>query len=148
MAVTPGMAQLSEQLHTNQTLRAQYQANPAQAVAPFDLTSHERDAVVTKDCDDLVAIGLAANQSQLPTVLGCGGAAGIPPDLLKQIIDALKGLLTPIREVPKRLPDRPDLPFPGFRRRPPRPDPRPGPRPPGPTPGPDPPKPDRPGREG
>jgi hypothetical protein len=145
MAFSPGMGQLFEQLRSNQTLREQFEQSPAQAVAPFELTPHERDAVVTRDCDDLVAIGLAPRQSALPSVLDCGGGPQIPQSVLDAIRDRLSTVLGPVRDVPGRLPN---LPIPGLRPRPPRPEPRPGPDPPGPTPGPDPPKPDRPGPGG
>lgn len=141
MAVTDDMALLMNRLRSDAATRAAFAQNPGQAVAGYDLTPHERDAVVTKDCGDLVALGLAPNTSGLPDVLGCP-QVGSP--IAPGVIDRIRDVIRPIRD---RLPIPDRIPLPPFRRPvPPRPpEPRPSPRP---TPGPDPPGPDRPGGGG
>jgi hypothetical protein len=143
MPVTDDLVQLLDRLRTDQTLIAQFRANPGTAIQDFEITAHERDAVVTRDLDDFVALGVVASIWDLPEVL-TGPRPGGP---LRGILDRLKALLKGIlrrRRVPQRpIPPRPRPmpdPPPGTRPRP-MPDPAPGPRP-RPTPGPDPPRPD------
>jgi hypothetical protein len=139
------MALLFDRLHNHVPTQNAFLADAKQAIEAFDLTAHERDAVLTRDCDDLVAIGLAQTTAGLPDVLGCPGVPQLSNDILERLRRVLAEVVQPLRRIPERLPD---LPVPGFPRRPvpPRPEPRPGPDPPGPTPGPDPPGPDGPGR--
>jgi Aromatic-ring-opening dioxygenase LigAB, LigA subunit len=140
MAYTTALGQLVQQLHTDTTLQNAFAANPSAVAGDFDLTSHEHDAVVTRDCNDLVALGVANSISALPDVMCPDRAPTTGPG---SVIDRLR------RELGSRLPsifDRIPRPRPpGPRPRPPEPGPFPGPNPqprPGPTPGPDPPGPD------
>ena len=152
-AVTDHLELLLAELHTNQALRAEFATNPANAIAPFNLTSHERHAVLKRDCDDLLVLEVAASNGDLPDLLGCPGSGGGGPldlsDLLDSVRDRLAGLLDRVpgldRPIPPKPQPEPGPSPPGPR---PRPTPRPGPRP-GPTPGPDPPGPDirRPSRD-
>ena len=150
--VTAHLGLLLDELQTNQALRTDFVANPANAIAPFQLTAHERHAVLKRDCDDFVALGVVSTTADLPDVLGCpdggGGGGGVDiSDLLdairarlEGILDRVPGLDRPIPPIPP--PDPGPIPPPGPGPLPgPRPTPRPGPRP-GPTPGPDPPGPD------
>ena len=123
-AVSDHLELLFEQLETNQTLRAEFVANPANAIAPFELTAHERHAVLKHDCDDFIALGMASSNAGLPSVLGCGGGGGRPSiaELIAAIRARLAALLRQRPKVPDR--DRPIPPQPG-------PDPPPGPRRPG-----------------
>ena len=155
MPHTDHLELLLSELRTNETLRAAFVANPSNAITPFELTSHERHAILVRDCEDFVALGTVSSTDDLPDVMGCpgggGGGGGVDiSDLLDAIRGRLEGLLewVPRPGIPGRgpVPPKPDpepepRPTPG-----PRP-PRPGPRPPrpGPTPGPDPPGPDDPG---
>ncbi|HEX8742908.1 MAG TPA: hypothetical protein VF712_07225 [Thermoleophilaceae bacterium] len=144
MAVSSDMGLLFERLRNDPVTQAEFEQNRAQATAGYQLTTHERDAVMTSDCDDLVALGLAGNVASLPASLECPEPSRptIAPGLIDRITGAVADVIRPIRDrVP--LPDRLDLPRPFRRRPPPPPQPRPGPRPPRPTPGPDPPPPDR-----
>ena len=140
--ITDHMELVLDQLRTNSAFQADFQDNPADALTPFDLTTHERDALVTRDCDDLKALGL----TNLPSVLGCpqGGGFGRLAELIAALRERLKKLLD-------RGPDIPDLDQPVPPPPPPEPEPIPPPGPgplPRPTPGPDPPGPDRPGPGG
>jgi hypothetical protein len=69
VSVTDDLGTLLQQLHTSSTLQNAYRSNPAQAVQAFDLTAHERDAVVSKDLDDFVALGVVQTIWQLPAVM-------------------------------------------------------------------------------
>jgi len=144
MAVTDDMTLLFQRLRNHQPTKDAFAANRAAAIAEYDLTPHERDAVLENDCGDLVALGLASNTGGLPDVLGCPEfqRPRLDPSIADRIAGALADALKPLRRIP--FPGRFELPNP-FRRRPvpPRP-PEPGPHP-QPGPGPDPPKPDRPG---
>jgi hypothetical protein len=129
------MQLLFDRLRNQPAVQNAYRANPSQAVSGYGITEHERDAVVTKDLDDLVAIGLAASIEELPEVVrgtrAPGSIAGGSWLLrqLERVRQAMRGLRTG-----GPTPGRPDIP---------KPEPRPIPRP-GPLPGPDPPGPDPP----
>jgi hypothetical protein len=131
-AVTDHLTLLLSELHGNPTLRADFVSNPANAIAPFQLTPHERHAVLKRDCDDFVALEVVDSTGDLPDLFGCpGGGGGGLQDLLEAIRARLEGLL-------ERRPPRPDIGDPPL---PPQPGPDPGPFPPpgpGPLPGPDP----------
>ena len=133
-----------DQLKNNQALITAFEANAANAIAPFTLTSHERNAFVRRASSDFVQLGVVDTVSQLPVVLGGGGGGGsshgrheLPAGVLERIRDIVAGLINrfprpPIRfPIPRPRPGTPPGPVPG----------PPGPDPPGPTPGPDPPKP-------
>lgn len=145
-AVTDHLDLLLSELRTNQALRADFVANPANAIAPFQLTSHERHAVLRRDCDDFVALEAVSSTDDLPDLFGCPGGGGGQIDLsdlldslrdrLEGLLDRIPGLDRPIPPIPEPEPGPFPPPGPG-----PLPDPRPQPRP-GPTPGPDPPDPD------
>ena len=146
MSATDDLAQLLTDLRTNTGLQAAFVANPSGAVQNYDLTAHERDAVVTRDLDDFVALGLVASISELPAVLRGGPVGPAGPSLpawLRRLIDRILGRrggphVDP-RPRPGPLPD--PRPLPGHGPGPlPVPEPVPDPRP-GPRPGPDPPPP-------
>jgi hypothetical protein len=139
-AVTGHMELFLSELRTNNTLQADFTANPANAVAPFELTPHERRAILTKDCNDLLALEL----TNLPPLLGCGGGGG---GGIADILDALRARLKELLDRRRKPPDLdepiPPIPPPDLE---PQPPPGRGPLP-GPRPGPDPPdlgRPDRP----
>lgn len=134
MAHTAALGQLIEQLDTDENLKDAFRSNPANALEPFDVTGHEHDAVVTRDLDDLVAIGAAASIEALPEVLRGTRADG--PHF--NVPEALRDRLEWIR---RRIPDLMDRnPHPSIPRIPPQPGPGPGPHVPfpGPKPGPGP----------
>jgi hypothetical protein len=142
--VTDHLQLLLAELHTNEALRADFVVNPANAIAPFDLTSHEAHAVLKRDCDDFVALEAVASTNDLPDLFACpsGGGGGFDlSDLLDALRDRFKDLLDPkVPDLDRPIPP-PEPPDPG-----PIPPPGPGPHPtPRPTPGPDPPDPDAPG---
>jgi hypothetical protein len=132
MAYTAALGQLIQQLRTDTALQNAYRASAQAVLDDFDLTPHEHDAVMTRDHDDLVALGVVSSISDLPEVLR--GGARDPGVKLPggSLVDRLRDLL---ENVANRLP-RPfnRLPIP---RRPAPPEPGPGP-----APGPDPPGPD------
>jgi hypothetical protein len=143
VASTDHLVQLVEQLRTNTSLQEQWDQDPASAIASFELTVHERDAVLTRDSDDFVALGIVASIWELPWRLRSGSRLG---DLLLRLRLLFRGLLDRLGIPRPRVPWRPPrpLPQPGPEPGPgppPGPDPRPGPEP-GPGPGPDPPGPD------
>ena len=139
MPHTAALGDLVAQLHTNETLQSAFQSNPASALEPFDVTGHEHDAVVTRDLDDLVAIGVASTIEELPEVLR-GTRADEPhwnvPEHLRDRLEWIR----------RRIPDLMDRnPHPAIPRIPPQPGPGPGPhvpfpgpKPPGPGPDPTP----------
>ena len=137
---------LIEQLHTNEQLQNAFVANPSNAMAGFVLTSHERHAILIRDLDDFVALGIVDTIEQLPWPMRgdtppTSGGVQAAIDRLRAELDRLTDLLP---DLPDRIP-RPRFPIP--RPRDPEPGPFPGPDPgprPRPTPGPDPPRPDRP----
>jgi len=132
VAVTSDMQLLYSRLAGDANVQAQYRADPSAAVAGYDLTAHEHDAIVTKDLDDLVALGLAPTIEALPEVVR-GTRSPQPPGPRRPDLGR-PGL--------ERPPGGPEIPRPRPRPMPGPPDPRPdGPRP-RPRPGPDPPKPD------
>jgi hypothetical protein len=135
MPATDDLVDLLNQLRTNATLQAAFRSSPSAALESFDLTAHERDAVMTRDLDDFVALGVVASISELPEVLRGERAAG-GSWLLRQVETLRRGvrdLLDRRRPLPTRFDvprprPQPGPPQPG----PPRPEPRPGPDPPGP----------------
>lgn len=144
MPATDALVQLLADLRTDTALQAAFTQNPGVAVEDYDLTGHERDAVVTRDLDDFVALGLVSSISQLPPVLRGGGPSSSPwlPEWLRRLLDRILrrrggGPHVDPRPGPGPLPDPAPQPHPGPA---PVPDPRPGPGP-GPRPGPDPPPP-------
>jgi hypothetical protein len=148
LSATDDLVQLLAQLRTNTGLQAAFLANPSAAVQDFELTAHERDALVTRDLDDFVALGVVTSISQLPAVLRGEHeprpAGSWMPEWLRKLIDRLLnrggGPHVDPRPRPGPLPRPGPGPGPGPG---PRPGPRPGPDPPpGPRPGPDPPGPD------
>jgi hypothetical protein len=143
MPVTDDLVQLLDRLRSDQTLIAQFRTSPGTAIQDFEITAHERDAVVTRDLDDFVALGVVSSISQLPEVLR-GTRGGLRTGLIDRIKQFLKSILQRER-VPQPVPRPRPMPDPPPGTRPgPTPDPGPGPRP-RPTPGPDPPGPDSPG---
>ena len=144
MPVTPAMELLFDRLHNDAPTQQAFLADREAALAEYELTGHERDALMSNDCDDFVAIGLATSTAGLPDVLGCPSVGELNTNILDRLRKALEDALRPIRDrVP--IPDRLELPRPWGRRPIGPPEPRPEPPRPRPTPGPDPPKPDRPG---
>jgi hypothetical protein len=141
MPATDALVQLLADLHTNTGLQAAFIANPGGAVENYALTAHERDAVVTRDLDDFVALGLVTSISQLLAVLRGGGPSGpVRPSIpawLQRLIDRILRRRRPPhidpRPRPRPVPDPRPLPGPGPLPAPdPVPDPRPGPDPPPP----------------
>jgi hypothetical protein len=129
-AVTDDLLQLLYRLETDTTLQRSFVANAAAATRPFALTSHERDAIVTRDCDDFIALGLVSSIWELPEVL----TGPRPPRFLRAwlrlrlLLSRLLRLPPPVGPIPEPRP-RPDPgPLPDPPR--PRPGPRPGPDPP------------------
>jgi len=143
MAATGALVQLLADLRTNPALQAAFVQNASTAVEDYELTGHERDAVVTRDLDDFVALGLVSSISDLPAVLRGGAPTGPRvPEWLRRLLDWLRGRGRGSEPAPHPGPG--PLPDPNPRPRPrpgPIPDPRPAPTP-GPRPGPDPPPPD------
>jgi Aromatic-ring-opening dioxygenase LigAB, LigA subunit len=141
MSATDDLHQLLQRLRTDSALQASFRANPRAAVASFHLTPHERDAVITRDLDDFVALGVVSAIRDLPEVL-----RGPRPSLIDLLKDGL-GWVTSLpghiglgRPVPRPRPRPGPTPQPRPRPGPgPRPRPGGGPRPrPGPRPGPGP----------
>jgi hypothetical protein len=139
MAATDGLVQLLQDLRTDGALQAAFRQSRSGAIATYELTAHERDAVVTLDLDDFVALGVVSLISQLPPVMrGSGGHwPGWWPGWLGRVVDRFRERdsppIDPRPPGPGPLPGPLPPPGPG-----PGPLPGPGPRP-GPRPGPDPP---------
>jgi hypothetical protein len=114
MPVTDELVLLLDRLRNDQTLIAEFRANPTSAIEDFDVTAHERDAVVTRDLDDFVALGVVSSIWQLPEVLTGARPGGPLVRLLDRIRVVLKGLLRRDR-VPHAQPrPGPDPPRPDF----------------------------------
>lgn len=133
MAHTAALADLIQQLHTDTTLQDKFKQDPAGTIEPFDISSHEHDAVATRDLDDLVAVGVAHSIEELPEVLR-GTREEEPhselPDHLRERIDRIRLDLhhlfdrhphpgIPLQPEPGPVPGPTPLPRPG-------PDPAPG----------------------
>src|SRR3954468_9824317 len=133
MAATDALMQLLADLRTQTAWQTAFVQNASAAVQDYELTGHERDAVLTRDLDDFVALGLVSSISELPAVLRGGSPTGPRlPEWLRRLIDLLRGRGRGPEPVPH--PGPWPLPDPS-----PRPGPRPGPLPdprPAPTPGP------------
>jgi hypothetical protein len=112
LAHTDALAELIQQLHTDQSLQGQFKASPQDVCDQYELTPHEHDAMVDRDCEDLVALGVADSVSDLPKVLGCGGGGqrGPESDFGDSLADRLKGLLQGLRNRLPKVFDR--LPIP------------------------------------
>jgi hypothetical protein len=130
MPATDDLVDLLNQLWTNATLQAAFRSSPSAALESFDLTAHERDAVITRDLDDFVALGVVASISELPEVLRGERVAG--GSWLLHQVDTLRRGVRELLDRRRPLPTRFDVPRPGPQPGPPRPEPRPGPDPPGP----------------
>ncbi|HEX8645857.1 MAG TPA: hypothetical protein VF715_03085 [Thermoleophilaceae bacterium] len=89
MAHTDALGNLLQQLHTDTNLQEAFKSNPANAVEAFDLTHHEEDAVVSRDLDDLVAVGAVGAIADLPEVLR-GDHREEEPDLPRHLLDRLE----------------------------------------------------------
>jgi hypothetical protein len=141
MAATAALYTLLDGLENNPALIASFTASPGAAVADFAITGHERDAVVTRDLDDFLVLGVVTSIWQLPEVL----TGPRPPQTIRDRLLALKawlqgllGLGKPPVLVPKPHP-RPPQPVPGPGHQPhPHPGGGPDPQPPGPGPDPGP----------
>jgi hypothetical protein len=131
MPATDALVQLLAQLRTNSGLQAAFLANPSAAVQDFDLTAHERDAVVTRDLDDFVALGVVSSISELPAVLRGEPGGSWMPDWLRRLLDRFIRRNRGPHVDPRPRPGPIPRPLPGP---PQRPHPRPGP---GPDPPPD-----------
>ena len=144
MSFTNELAQLIDRLRTDAQLQNTYRSNPAAATEGFALTLHERDATVTKDLDDFVAIGLVWSIWELPEVMRGPWPGGLTGLRLRLALELRKRLhLRPPDDRFKPRPGRSPKPVPGPRPGPGPDPPPPGPEPrPGPRPGPDPPGPD------
>jgi hypothetical protein len=137
MSATDDLHQLLQQLESDSALQASFRAHPGAAIENFEITAHERDAIVTRDLDDFVALGVVSSIWDLPEVLTGPRPSGL--DLLRlRLAKALELLMS----LPRRIRiGRDVIRVPRPRPKPePRPRPAPGPRPgPRPGPGPDPP---------
>jgi hypothetical protein len=69
MAHTDALGEFIQKLHTDTDLQQKFESDPAKALEGFDVTHHEHDAVITRDLDDLVAVGVTHAISELPPVL-------------------------------------------------------------------------------
>ena len=133
MGYTHDIAELVDQLRTDAQLQNTYRNNPGAAIGSYHVTPHERDAFVTRDVDDFVAIGLVNSIWQLPEVMTGprpGGLTGLLLGIKLTLDDRFK-LRIPIPEppLPHPRPDPGPMPDPGPI---PHPKPRPGPDPPPP----------------
>jgi hypothetical protein len=117
MPATDDLVTLLNHLRTNSSLISRYSANPSTAVADYDLTAHERDAVVTRDLDDFVALGVVSSIQELPPVMR-GEVTVIPGSSLARAIERLRRSVGRLVRI-GRGPQGPDIP-------------RPRPNPPGP----------------
>jgi hypothetical protein len=139
VSYTDDLAELVDRLRTDAGLQNVFRGDPMAATQGFALTPHERDAVVTRDLDDLVAIGLVWSIWELPEVLTGPRPGGLAGRLLWLRLRLRIPPPPDFEPTPRPRPDPGPLP------EPPRPGPRPRPQPPrpvpGPRPGPDPPPP-------
>lgn len=126
MAHTAALGQLIQQLDSDTSLQDAFRTNPSNALEPFDVTSHEHDAVVTRDLDDLVALGVASSIEELPEVLRGTREEGPHYNVPEHLRDRLDWIR---RRIPHLMHPRPRVPDEG---------PPPPPEPPDPGPGPDP----------
>jgi hypothetical protein len=123
MAVTAELTQLFDKLRTDAAVQASFRTNPATATEGFALTAHERDAVVSRDLDDFVALGVVASIDQLPAVLrGEPAGPAVPPVVrgggwgwLAAQVERLRQALRNVRigGPPRPGPDPPPGPGPG-----------------------------------
>lgn len=123
MAVTAELTRLLDKLRTDAALQASFRADPATAAEGFALTPHERDAVVTQDLDDFVALGVVTSIDQLPPVLRGEPPAPVQPPAIQgggwgwlarqfaQLREAVLRIRLP--GIPPRGPDPPPGPGPG-----------------------------------
>ena len=111
---TPDLEELLNRLRTDAQFRAAFTANRRSAVSGYDLTGHERRAVIEGRGEELVALGIVDSVAELPPPLGSGGGGtGTGLRLPRAVIDRLRAAI-------ERL----------VLRRPPRPGPGSGPGPP------------------
>jgi Aromatic-ring-opening dioxygenase LigAB, LigA subunit len=107
LAHTAALGELIQQLHTDQALQEQFKASPQDVCDQYELTAHEHDAMVDRDCDDLVGLGVADSAADLPDALGCGRRG---PDFGDSLVDRLKAILQGLRNRLPKVFDR--LPIP------------------------------------
>jgi hypothetical protein len=122
---TPALDQVLAKLHNDMAFRQSFIANAESALATFQLTGHERHALVIRQIDYFVALGIVDATSELPPPLRpAGGTAPTTgPRVPQSVLDRLRAT---IDRLVLRRPPRPPVE---------RPRPRPQP-PPGPGPGP------------
>jgi hypothetical protein len=106
MAYTAALGQLIQQLHTDQQLQSEFEQSPQLVCEKWDLTTHEHDAMVDRDCDELVALGVADSVGDLPEVLGCGGDRGPGPRPGGSLAGRLKDVIQRLRKVRPKVFDR------------------------------------------
>jgi len=113
MPATDDLVLLLDHLRTDAGLAARFQANPRQAVSTYALTGHERDAVVTRDTDDLVALGVVSSVSELPVVLGGSSRGTLLDRVLKFRLELRRLLRLRLNRRPIIRDPRPPFPGPG-----------------------------------
>jgi hypothetical protein len=111
MAHTDALGDLIQQLHTDTDLQEKFKTNPGEAVEPFDLTHHEEDAVITRDLDDLVAVGVVSEIADLPEVLR-GDHQEPEPDLPNHLIARLERIEANILHLFEHTTPQPKFPIP------------------------------------
>jgi hypothetical protein len=116
MAHTDALGDFIEKLHTDTDLQEKFKSDPAEALEDFEVTHHEHDAVITRDLDDLVAVGVAHEIAALPEVLR-GDARDPEPRLPDHLLDRLERIEANILHLFEHTTPQPKFPVP----------PRPGP---------------------
>jgi hypothetical protein len=104
---TPQLTQLLADLRTDQDLQRRFRSDPKDALSGYKITAHERDALVSRDLDDLVTLGVADSFDQLPDVVqedpatGDSGPQGNLDRLMREI-NSLRERLAPWFRLPRR----------------------------------------------
>jgi hypothetical protein len=119
MAHTDALGELIQKLHTDNDLQEKFKSDPAEAIEPFDLTHHEEDALITRDLDDFVAVGVVGSIAELPEVLRGERGEEPEPDLPDHLRLRLERIEANILHLLEHATPQPKFPVP----------PRPGPGP-------------------
>ncbi len=115
MAHTEALGEFIQKLHTDTDLQQKFQSDPSEALEGFEVTHHEHDAVITRDLDDLVAVGVAGAIADLPPVLR-GDHEEEPellPDHLRIRLERIEANILHLMEHTIPQPRIPDVPGPG-----------------------------------
>ena len=103
---TDDLEALFARLRTDVPFQQAFAANRAGAIADYDLTGHERRAVIEGKLEEFVALGIVDAVSELPPALGGGtGRARLP----RAVADRLRALVDRVilRRPPRPLPEHP-----------------------------------------